>query len=291
MLNRPKNNTIYLSFDVEEWFQTENLREVFPINIWDKCEFRIKNNTYEILELLNRYDIKATFFILGWIAKRYPGLVNEIYAAGHEIASHGYGHVISYKLSKEQLFNDIRSSKEVLENIIGNKIIGYRAPNFSITDLIIDILIENGFIYDSSYHPFSMNKRYGNIEEASYSPFIIKNNFVEIPLSIWQTKYFDLAIAGGGYFRLYPYCFYNMLVKSYFKRNEHLILYFHPWEFDPEQPRVRMRSKWHKLRHYIGLKKTLWKLDVFIRTYLGLGYRFAKLEEIALKLIKCSKNE
>ena len=272
--------TICLSFDIEDWFQVENLREKFSPEIWYKCESRVVKNTIKILDLLDKYNVKATFFVLGWIAGRFPDLVKEIHSRGHEIASHGYGHIINYQLTKEKIFEDIKKSKEILESIINQKIIGYRAPNFSITEDVIDALGKLGFKYDSSFHTFLKNKRYGKISIEKRGFFYIRDDLLEIPMSVWKSKFLELSIAGGGYFRLYPYTLFKSLALSYLKKNNYLIMYFHPWEFDPEQPRVKEISPWYQFRHYVGLDKTYLRLDKFINDMLKNGYSFKKIQEI-----------
>ncbi|MBO8161803.1 MAG: DUF3473 domain-containing protein [Thermosipho sp. (in: Bacteria)] len=271
--------TICLSFDIEDWFQVENLREKFPPEIWDKCESRVVKNTIKILDLLDEYNVKATFFILGWIAERFPDLVKEIHSRGHEIASHGYGHIINYQLSRKEIFKDIRKSKEILENIIAQEIIGYRAPSFSITEDVIDVLKRLDFKYDSSYHPFSKNKRYGQIDTNKKGFFYIREGLLEIPMSVWKSKSFELSIAGGGYFRLYPYILFKSLALSYLKKNDFLIMYFHPWEFDPEQPRIKDIKFSYRFRHYIGLKKTYNKLSKFLEISIKNGFTFRRLDD------------
>ncbi|ABV33735.1 XrtA system polysaccharide deacetylase [Pseudothermotoga lettingae] len=275
--------TIYLSFDVEDWFQVENLREMFPLDSWEKCELRIEKNVEKILTLLGKYGVKATFFVLGWIAERQPDIVKEIYNDGHEIASHGYSHIINYNLSREEIFNDIEKSKKILEKIIGKAICGYRAPNFSITENVIDALVENGFLYDSSYHPFSKNSRYGKIENSDIKPFRLKKSLIEIPLSVYKKGKCELPIAGGGYFRLYPYSFYKALLKRYLMENDSLVLYFHPWEFDPEQPKVKNIKFLYRFRHYVGLSKTFEKLERILIYFLKENFTFGLFREITLE--------
>ena len=272
---------VLLSFDVEDWFQVENLRSAFPPSKWKECESRVVANTEKILSLLNKYRIKATFFVLGWIAERFPDLVRMIYSDGHEIASHGYEHILNYHLTREEIFEDIRKSKKILENIIGEKVLGYRAPNFSITEEVIDALIENGYLYDSSYHPFSRNKRYGQLGIDAQKPFILKEKLLEIPLSVWRKGKIELSIAGGGYFRLYPFNLYRKLALSYMRKHDLLVMYFHPWEFDPEQPRVDTIPRFNKFRHYVGLKKTYLKLETFLQECQKNGWRFLKFRDIS----------
>jgi polysaccharide deacetylase family protein (PEP-CTERM system associated) len=259
---------VCFTFDVEDWFQVENLRAVFPPERWDYCEFRVVTNTKRILELLDKYNIKATFFVLGWIAERFPEVVKEIHTKGHEIGSHGYGHIINYKLSKEELFNDLSKSKDILEGIIGEKVLGYRAPNFSITKDVIEILENIGFKYDSSYHPFSKNDRYGKLDDYKLNNndkiFKVSDQLYEISLPVLKTNKFEIPLAGGGYFRLYPYFVFEKLFFKYMSNNNLFVMYLHPWEFDEKQPKVKNIKFSYRLRHYIGLNKTYRKLEKFI---------------------------
>jgi len=275
--------TICLSFDVEDWFQVENLREKFPPQTWNKCELRVESNTRKILDLLDKYDVKATFFVLGWIAERKPGLVKEIHSRGHEIASHGYGHIINYELNREEIYEDIKKSKELLESITDDKVVGYRAPNFSVTQDVIDALTTRGFEYDSSYHPFSGNQRYGQLVTNEKGIFKLNENLTEIPMSVWKSKFFELSIAGGGYFRLYPYHLFRKLTSSYLKKNDYMIMYFHPWEFDPEQPRVRDVKFSYRFRQYVGLNNNLWKLERLVREARNKSFRFSKLGDLIVR--------
>jgi len=262
---------------VEDWFQVENLREKFPPETWDGCELRVERNTRKILDLLDKYDVKATFFVLGWIAERKPELAKEIHSRGHEIASHGYGHIINYELSRDEIYEDIKKSKGLLESITGDKVVGYRAPNFSVTQDVIDALTTLGFEYDSSYHPFSGNQRYGQLGTNEKGIFKLNESLVEIPMSVWKNKFFELSIAGGGYFRLYPYSLFRTLASSYLKKNDYMIMYFHPWEFDPEQPRVKDVKLSYRFRQYVGLARNCYKLNHAIMDFKSKGCIFKRL--------------
>jgi len=274
------NKTICLTFDIEDWFQSENLREKFPPDSWDDCEFRVEENTKKILKLLDKYEIKATFFILGWIAERLPKLVKEIYSKGHEIASHGYRHIMNSELTREEIFIDIQRSKNLLESIINDKIYGYRAPTFSITEDVIDALKKHEFKYDSSYHPFSKNKRYGKIELEKDGYFYKKDKLLEIPLSVYKNNFFELPMAGGGYFRLYPYYFFKKIVNLYLRNNDFLIMYFHPWEFDPNQPKIKDIKFSYRFRHYVGLNSNYEKLDKLINYLMKKEIQFKRLGDL-----------
>jgi polysaccharide deacetylase family protein (PEP-CTERM system associated) len=180
-------NACLITIDVEEWFQVENLRSAFPKNTWKNQKSTVAKNTTKILNILNDYNIKGTFFILGLVAQSNPELVKLISEHGHEIASHGTGHDLTYNLDENQLFDDISKSKEQIEKLIGKSIYGYRAPNFSVNDRLIKTLKKLNFHYDSSYNPFQLNQRYGKLDidnsSENNSVYNLNNNFYEIPLS------------------------------------------------------------------------------------------------------------
>lgn len=251
-----------ISFDVEDWFQVENLKEVVPRDDWESCELRVVQNTIKILDILERYQTRATFFVLGWVAEKCPALVKEIESAGHEIASHGYGHELIYNLTPEAFYADIQRSKEILESITGKPIYGYRAPSFSITPKsvwAVDILKSLGFTYDSSIFPTSFHNRYGWNGAASI-PFSLKNGLVEVPLSTYKFLGANFPLAGGGYFRLFPYFYFRSLYQRLNSQNRGIVFYLHPWELDPQQPRKSVRLD-YRLRHYVNLEKTEARLE------------------------------
>ena len=251
-------NRYLLSVDVEDWFQVENLRSIYPINSWNNQELRIRRNIGLILEILGSRNTKGTFFILGWIAKKMPGLVKEIQAAGHEIASHGTNHESLKNLNKRAFEEDIAESKTLLEDLTGNEVIGYRAPNFSITDWAIDALIEKGFRYDSSFFDFAKHDRYGSLKQykAENAVSRLTENFHEIRISYLQFMNSRLPWGGGGYFRLYPYQLFKLGIRKIIKSESIYCFYIHPWEFDQSQPKVNGISRFNRFRHYNNLDKT-----------------------------------
>jgi polysaccharide deacetylase family protein (PEP-CTERM system associated) len=266
-----------LSFDIEDWFQVENLKGAIAAGSWDSCDLRVVNSTRKILGLLQRHQTRATFFILGWVAQRCPNLVREIAAAGHEIASHGYGHDLVYAQTPDEFRSDIRRSKELLERLGGTEVRGYRAPSFSITPATpwaIDILVDEGFSYDSSIFPTSFHDRYG-FDGTSRFPFRFGNGLVEVPLSTVRFGGKNIPAAGGGYFRLFPYLFFRHLAKRINSEGRALVFYLHPWELDPEQPRIPIRHD-YRFRHYVNLRETERRLD----RLLG-DFSFGAMSEIA----------
>ena len=251
-----------ISFDVEDWFQVENLKEVISFKDWECCELRVVQNTRKILRLLERHQTRATFFILGWVAERCPSLVKEIAAGGHEIASHGYGHELIYKLTLEEVRTDIERSKGILESITGKQVLGYRAPSFSITpesEWALDILKSLEFTYDSSIFPTSFHNRYG-FNGVSSSPFKFSNGLIEMPLSTYRIGGANFPLAGGGYFRLFPYIYFQRFFRRLNRGGKPIVFYLHPWELDSEQPRVDVRLN-YRLRHYVNLEKTERRLE------------------------------
>ena len=264
-----KTKHCFLTFDVEEWFQVENLKGVIRHSAWEQYTSSVEKNVDRILEILSLFSIKGTFFILGWVAERHPDLVKKINTAGHEIASHGYNHQLTDQLDNKKLQQDILDTKKRLEDYTGTQVLGYRAPSFSVSDRLIDVLQETGYRYDSSYSPFKLNSRYGTIhrslEKTAGSLFVFNNGLVEVPISIWQRGKLSIPIGGGAYFRLLPFPVFNHLVRSYLSKNDYYAFYLHPWEFEPEQPRVQALRWDYRLRHYTNLDKTEKRLKKFIR--------------------------
>jgi len=257
-----------LSFDIEDWFQVENLKDAISADSWDRCDLRVVENTRRILRILERSDTKATFFILGWIAERCAGLVEEIAAAGHEIASHGYSHELIYKLDASAFARDLGRSKSVIEAITGRPVRGYRAPSFSLTPetgWALDVLRELDFSYDSSVFPTSFHDRYG-FKGSSRFPFRHRNGLVELPLSTVRIRRFNLPAAGGGYFRLFPYILFRHLGLSINREGKPMIFYLHPWELDPGQPRLPIRRD-YRFRHYVNLDRTEPRLERLLKEF------------------------
>jgi len=262
-----------LTIDVEDYFQVEAFASRINYNEWDNYPCRIKQNTQKILDILDDYQIKATFFCLGWIAKRSPSLIKNIAQRGHEVASHGYAHQPVYKQSPDIFMQDIRKTKQILEDIIGQPVIGYRAPTYSITQKTLwalEILAEEGYKYDSSIFPIK-HDLYG-IPNAPRFPFNVHTlkranvftckrsnvqTFFEFPLTTLRILNINIPIAGGGYFRVFPYIFIkNALRHINLKEKQPFVFYLHPWELDPEQPRINHLPWRSRFRHYVNLRKT-----------------------------------
>ena len=249
-----------LTIDVEDYYHVAALAPSISRNSWDERESRVVDNTRKLLAIFEEFDVRATFFVLGWVAERHPHLVKEIAACGHEIGSHGFSHRVVYEQSPEEFREETRRSKDLLENLIGSEVLGYRAASFSITSKslwALDILVELEFAYDSSIFPVR-HDRYG-IPDAERAPHRIstpkERSIAEWPLSTAQVLGCRLPLAGGGYFRLLPYWFSRWGLASINTRERRpFIFYLHPWEIDPAQPRVP--AGWlSRFRHYTNLEK------------------------------------
>jgi len=269
---------IILTFDVEDWFQVENFKKYISFDSWDSRKLRVEKNTHTILNLLDSFPFKpkATFFILGWIAQRLPHLVEEINNRGHEVANHGNYHHLCTKQSAAEVFKDLKQGKEILEDIVGKKIFGYRAPSFAINNDILKIIKDTGHIYDSSFNSFSMHGRYGTInlenKEKKGIANKISDNFYELPISNLNIRQKALPLGGGGYFRLIPFPLFKFGMKQVLKKDKAFVFYSHPWEFDPDQPRIKQASRGFKFRHYINLGKTQKKLEALIKKFKTLQF-------------------
>jgi len=267
-----KNMVNALTVDVEDYFQVSAFAENIKTSDWDKCESRVEKNTRHLLDLFAARQHKATFFVLGWVAERYPGIVREIYAQGHEVACHGYSHQLIYNQSPELFRQETVKAKAILEDIIQDKVKGYRAASYSITKKslwALDILVEAGFSYDSSIFPVH-HDRYG-IPGAEQKPHVLTTpagyDLVEFPISTKKYFGYQLPVGGGGYFRIYPYSFSRMALKSINQQQDQpFIFYLHPWEVDPGQPKINAR--WlSRFRHYNNLKKCEHRLKCLLQDF------------------------
>ncbi len=246
-----------MSVDVEDWFQVQAFADVIDRAEWDKLESRVVRNTERVLAMFADRGVKATFFTLGWVAERYPGLVRSIVADGHELASHGYGHELVRSIGKERFRQDIARAKRVLEDCSGASVIGYRAPTFSIGEAesrwAYDVLFEEGYLYSSSIFPIS-HDLYGS-PSASRHPYRAgEGKIMELPMTTVRAGRRNWPCSGGGWFRILPYTSFSLGIR-HVNHSEHApaIFYFHPWEIDPDQPRVQGASRMSRFRHYTGL--------------------------------------
>lgn len=267
-----------LTIDVEDYYHVSAFQSSVRHEDWDHYESRIEKNTHKILNILAAFQVKATFFVLGWVANRYPGIVKSMQAEGHEVASHGYNHEMLTEITPQQFREDIRRTKCVLEDIIGRAVLGYRAPSFTImrsTQWALTVLVEEGYIYDSSIFPIA-HDRYGMPSAKPYCHCLSTNAgpIWEVPPSTMQIAGVRIPVAGGGYFRLFPYGLLRWLLQRTADEGRPLVMYFHPWELDPQQPRMR-GPLLSILRHYVNLGKTEGR---FIR--LLKDFRFGPIRDV-----------
>lgn len=267
-----------LTFDVEDWFQTENLRGIFPPDRWGTIPRRVAESTRVILRFLGESEIRATFFILGWVAEREPGLIAEIVESGHEVACHGYGHVLPMNLTLDQFRDDVLRARGVLSEISGQEVIGYRAPSFNIDRERLAILWQCGFRYDCSHHPFALQNRYGRLNNlgAPLLPGVyrVDGRLVELGLPVERFGPLLFPASGGGYFRLYPGAFFRSLARRSIARCGYYQLYLHSWEFDPGQPRVWKAGVIPTFRQYNNLSRTLPRLRRLVMMLRSMAARF-----------------
>jgi polysaccharide deacetylase family protein (PEP-CTERM system associated) len=257
-----------MTVDVEDYFHVAAFKAQISPDKWDSYPLRVGDNTKRVLSLLAQHNTKATFFVLGWVAERLPELVREISDQGHEVASHGYAHQLVYDNSPQHFREDIHKAKTITEQITGKPVKGYRAPTYSITKKslwALDILAEEGFEYDSSIFPIA-HDLYG-IPGFNRFPHTIDTSsgkLFEFPITTAKVKVgwknFTVPVAGGGYLRLIPV---NLIERAFLKVNlrekQPVVVYFHPWEIDPLQPRIKAPIK-SRFRHYVNLNRTEKKL-------------------------------
>lgn len=253
-----------LSVDVEDWFQVGAFDRTIRRADWDGLTHRVEGNTDSVLDLFAEGGVKATFFTLGWVAERYPALMRRIVDAGHEVASHGYDHARVFTFTPEQWRADLRKSRAILEDTSGQAVTGYRAPSFSIdtrTPWAHPILAEEGYRYSSSVAPIR-HDHYGwpDSPRFAWKP-VPGSDLVELPVTTAKLGKRTLAAGGGGFFRLLPYAFSRWAIRQVNREaGRPAIIYFHPWEIDPDQPRVANAPLRSKLRHYSNLSVMAAKL-------------------------------
>lgn len=253
-----------MTVDVEDWFQTHNLEPGVDRDDWESYDRRVVENTERLLKLFDEYDVRATFFVLGWVAERHPGLVETIDRQGHEVGSHGYGHQLLYDMDRASVTDDLRRTHDLLSELVNDPVRGYRAPSFSITDTAIDVLDELGYDYDSSLFDVPLHDRYGSLRTETAADEAVSRlqgtDLVEMSLPTYSVFGSRLPWAGGGWFRFIPYRVYRHGVESVHERRP-FVFYIHPWEVDPEQPRVTEGVPTaNRYRHYWKLDRTVGRL-------------------------------
>ncbi len=258
-----------MTVDVEDYFQVSAFEDVIERKDWDAISLRVGDNTSRLLDLFAQYDVKATFFTLGWVAKRCPDIIKRIVNEGHELASHGLAHQRATTMPRSQFIQDVTESKNILEDISGKPIIGYRAPSFSVNDSntwVYEELKTLGFLYSSSTYPIE-HDLYG-VPEWPRFKYERPEGLIEIPIPTIRKNGSNIGIGGGGYFRLYPYFLSRKRIAQYLESEPHPYnFYFHPWEIDPAQPRIDGTSIRSKFRHYINLSRMEGKIVKLLKDY------------------------
>lgn len=274
-----------MSVDVEDYFQASAFDRVVSRADWHGFESRVVRNTHRLLTLFDQHGVRATFFVLGWVAERFPELVREIARLGHEVASHGFHHELIYTLTPAQFREDVRRAKAVAEDAAGCAVVGYRAPSFSVvkpTLWALDVLLEEGYEYDASIFPIH-HDRYGIPDAPRHIHRIERaaGAIVEVPGSTVRVGTANLPIAGGGYFRLFPYAWTKWgISRVNTVDQEPVVFYLHPWEIDPGQPRLRV-GRTTRFRHYTGLDKTLHRLEKLVSDFRFDSIRSTLKSEVA----------
>ena len=263
--------------DVEDYFQVEAFFGVIDRQKWDRFERRVEANTDVILQLLADAGARATFFTLGWIAERHPGIIRSIIGMGHELASHGSDHYRADSQTRAEFFSDVKRAKDVLEQLGGCEVKGYRAPSFSVSRQnlwAMESLAEAGYSYSSSTYPI-VHDNYG-IPEGPRFPFhpLPGHNFMEIPVTSVRVFGRNWPCGGGGYFRLLPYAVSEMALARVNREGRSCVFYVHPWEVDPGQPRISAAPLKSRLRHYMNLDKVQPQLARLLKSF-----KWARMDE------------
>ena len=268
-----------MSVDVEDYFQVSAFDRVVSRDEWATMPSRVRPNTLRLLDLFDEHEVRATFFVLGWVADRDPQLVRDIAARGHEVASHGYGHRLVYDQTPDAFREDVRRAKGLLEEQSGRPVTGYRAPSYSVTRRslwALDVLLEEGYEYDTSIFPIR-HDRYGipDSERHAYSIDRPHGRLVEVPASTVRIASVNLPVAGGGYFRLLPYWWTRWGIGRVNRAEARpAVFYLHPWEIDPEQPRLPA-DRLGRFRHYTNLDQTERRLRQLLA-----DFRFDTIESL-----------
>jgi polysaccharide deacetylase family protein (PEP-CTERM system associated) len=271
-----------LTVDVEDYYQVTGFENCVFRADWDRLESRVVANTQAVLDLLRSGGVHGTFFILGWVAERFPGLVRQIHAEGHEIGCHGFWHRVVYQQAPDEFRHDLRRARDALQDVIGVPVTAYRAPCFSITRRslwALDILVEESFTCDSSIFP-TVHDRYG-LPDAPLEPHRIRRSagsLWEFPLPVLRRLGHPWPIGGGGYFRLYPYRLTRYGLRSINAEGRSFAAYIHPWELDPDQPQLAL-GPFRAFRHYVNLGRTKSRLEKLIR-----DFRFGPIRQVLAEL-------
>jgi polysaccharide deacetylase family protein (PEP-CTERM system associated) len=254
-----------LTFDIEDWYNVDFITEDFN---WDKYEVRIYTGVDRILDRLEKDNIKASFFCLGWLAEKHPDVIKRIDSMGHHIGCHSYQHQLAFRFTPEEFRSDTDKAKKLIEDVIGKEVNAFRAPGFSITKnnlWALEVLIQLGFKYDCSLfpadHDYGGYPDYGVVGPATLQ--LPSGTLKEFPISFHQVMGKNLVFSGGGFFRLFPY----WLIKKWSKESPYLMTYFHPRDFDPEQPVFESQKGVRKFKSYVGLKRSFTKFDRYLNDF------------------------
>jgi polysaccharide deacetylase family protein (PEP-CTERM system associated) len=247
-----------LSVDVEDYYHVSAFENHISRNDWDSLPSRVEKNVDDLLELFSGVNVKATFFVLGWVAERYPGMVRRIIEQGHELASHGYSHIRITNHTPESFFQDIDNTKKILEDAGGINVSGFRAASYSITAETLwahEIIYNAGYSYSSSVYPV-IHDLYGIPDAPRFSYKVCNGNLLEIPISTYKFMNNNIPCGGGGYFRLFPYLLSRHMIRTINAMDGMpAIFYLHPWEIDVNQPRQEALPLKTRFRHYLNLDK------------------------------------
>jgi polysaccharide deacetylase family protein (PEP-CTERM system associated) len=260
-----------ISIDLEDWFCVHNLSQAIPREAWDSCELRVRDTTRRLISLFDRHQTKATFFVLGWVAERIPELIKELEDRGHEIALHGYNHLLLTEISPEEFDADLARGLEAIEKCgVQTRPVGFRAPSFTVVkatkEWALPILEKYQFKYDSSVFPIGFHPDYGMVD-APLAPYKITENLQEFPMSCLEIMGKRFPFSGGGYFRLFPYAYTRFCMRKVNAQGRPAVFYLHPWELDPGQPRVKNLSLSQRLRHYRNLDQTEKRLENLLKDF------------------------
>lgn len=256
---RPRDQRFLATFDIEDWFHAENVRGSLPSTDPDELEPRLEPNANELLDILGDAGVRSTCFVLGWVAERYPAIVRRIVDEGHELASHTHLHRNLRELPRREVEAELARAKDVLEQVGGCEVRGVRAPNFSVSDEVLDVLAEAGYWYDSSYFGFAQHDRYGRISATidPVAPVVeVRPQLLEVQMTRLPVGPIMVPWAGGAYFRLIPYQLFRRGVAERLRSTSWFTFYFHPWELDPEEPRPPGMPRSLRFRAYTGRRRT-----------------------------------
>ena len=260
-----------ISIDLEDWFCVHNLSNAIRREDWDKCELRVRESTRRLIELFDRYKTRSTFFVLGWVAERIPELIKELDDRGHEIAVHGYNHLLLTEISPEQFDEDLARGLEAIEKAgVKTRPLGFRAPSFTMVkatkEWALPILEKHQFKYDSSVFPIGFHPDYGMVD-APLSPYKITPTLHEFPMSCLEMFGRRFPFSGGGYFRLFPYAYTKFCMQKVNAQGRPAVFYLHPWELDPGQPKVKNLSVSQRFRHYRNIDQTEKRLERLLNDF------------------------